>query len=143
MPLQVRKRDQVCNLAVEGEMTIYTAAENKAALFEHLDDCEELELDLSAVNEIDSAGLQILLVLKREAAVAGRQLRLVNHSQAVFEVLDRFNTSRRFTTSALPPVPVISKRSMPVTRLSAICVRSSVTPLPAMRTVSRPRPPTS
>ncbi len=103
MPIQVRKRDQVCTLAVEGEMTIYTAAENKAALFDQLDECKELELDLSVVNEMDSAGLQILLMLKREAAVKGKQLRLVNHSQAVFEVLELLRMQSHFGDPVVIP----------------------------------------
>ena len=103
MTIQVRKQDRVCTLAVEGEMTIYTAAENKADLFDQLDDCEELELDLSAVNEMDSAGLQILLVLKREAAVKGKQLHLVNHSHAVFEVLELLRMQSHFGDPVVIP----------------------------------------
>ena len=84
-------------------MTIYTAAEHKAALLDELDDCQELELDLSAVNEMDGAGLQILLVLKREAAVKDKQLRLINHSQAVFEVLELLKMQSHFGDPVVIP----------------------------------------
>ena len=88
--------DAVCAVRMGGEMTIYTAVEQKNQLLEKLDGCAELEVDLADVGEIDSAGVQILLVLKREAERAGRSLRLVNHSQAVFDVLDLLNLQAHF-----------------------------------------------
>jgi anti-anti-sigma factor len=86
----------VCEVPIEGEFTIYTALERKNALLEKLEGCAELELDLAEVGEIDTAGIQVLLVLKREAERQGRGLRLVNHSQAVFEVLDLLNLQAHF-----------------------------------------------
>ena len=61
-------------LAVEGEMTIYRAAELKPALLDAVRAHEAPALDLSAVTEFDSAGLQLLLVARQEAARLGRQL---------------------------------------------------------------------
>ena len=94
MTVRVHEQAETCHLAIEGEMTIYQAVDHKAALLKPLQDCKEMELDLSAVTELDSAGLQLLLMLKREAE--GKQLRLVNHSQAVFEVLELLNMEQHF-----------------------------------------------
>ena len=50
-----------------------------------------LEIDLSGVIELDSAGLQVLMLAKQTAAAEQRELRLVQHSPAVvdvFELLD-------------------------------------------------------
>lgn len=88
MSVQLEKKDRLGMLSIDGEMTIYTAAEQKVQLLDHLSECEELELNLSGIGEMDSAGLQILLLLKREAEASGHQLRLVNHSRAVYEVLE-------------------------------------------------------
>lgn len=75
----------------ETEMTIYHAAALKGVLLAEVEACKELEVDLSNVVEIDSAGLQLLIMAKREAQIRGHQLRLVNHSPAVVEVLDLCN----------------------------------------------------
>lgn len=96
MPVHVENKDHTCTFRIEGDMTIYTAAEHKAALLDRAGDCGQVELDLSAVGEMDSAGLQILLMLKHEADAAGKELRLLNHSQAVFEVLELLNMQAHF-----------------------------------------------
>jgi anti-sigma B factor antagonist len=75
-------------LAIEGEMTIYTADDLKHKLLGALAECNELELDLSGVTEIDSAGQQLLVLAKLEAMINDKTLRLVHHSPAVVEVID-------------------------------------------------------
>ncbi len=73
-------------LCIEGELTIYRAAELKQALLEALQQCEELDIDLSAVSEIDTAGIQLLIAAKKAAQAAGKALRLNALSDAVIEV---------------------------------------------------------
>ena len=74
-------------LVINGDATIYAAS----ALFEQVQAALQangpIELDLAEVTEIDSAGVQMLLLLKREAELAGRPLRLLGLSPAVREVL--------------------------------------------------------
>lgn len=84
------------SLRIEGELTIYRAAELKQTLLAAVAEHAELEVDLSQVSEFDSAGLQLLLLAKREAGAAGRTLRLVDHSPAVVEVLDLFDLVAHF-----------------------------------------------
>ena len=78
-------------LALEDDLTIYHAAELKARLLEALHSCDELELDLLQVGEIDSAGLQLLILLKREAQRAGKRVAIVAHSQAVCATIEFCN----------------------------------------------------
>lgn len=85
-----------CQLRVEGDMTIYTAAELKNELISCIGKAQCWELDLSQVNEMDSAGLQLLILLKREAAKRGAQLALTAHSHAVTEVIDTFSMASYF-----------------------------------------------
>jgi anti-sigma B factor antagonist len=76
-------------LRVSGEMTVYSASELKPVLLQGLQiEREALELDLSLVQEFDTAGLQLLLVLKRQAAIAARKVRIVGCSHAVRAALD-------------------------------------------------------
>ena len=70
-------------LAVEGEMTIYRAAEPHPALLDAVRTRDAPALDLSAVTEFDSAGVQLLLVARREAARLGKRLVLQDASPAV------------------------------------------------------------
>ena len=84
------------SLRIDGELTIYRAAELKQTLLAAVAEHAELEVDLSQVSEFDSAGLQLLLLAKREAGAAGRTLRLVDHSPAVVEVLDLFDLVAHF-----------------------------------------------
>ncbi|MCX9154740.1 STAS domain-containing protein [Niveibacterium sp. 24ML] len=73
---------------LEGEFTIYQAAESKPPLMAAIADSEELEINLAGVTEIDSAGLQLLLLAKREALRTGKSVRLVAHSEATLAVID-------------------------------------------------------
>lgn len=75
-------------LDIDGDLTIFTVAEQKTRLLNFLASGEQLEIDLAKVSEIDTAGLQLLILLKREAARVGKKLSFVMHSQAVLEVLE-------------------------------------------------------
>lgn len=79
---------QAVQFAIEGEMTIFRAAELKAALLPQIEQAQEIEIDLSRVSEIDSAGLQLMIAAKLEAILRGKQLRFTGHSKAVMEMLD-------------------------------------------------------
>lgn len=83
-------------MAISEDMTIYTALEQKNKLLEALAGCEELNLDLSQVSEMDTAGFQILLLTKREATKAQKTVRLTAHSHAVTELLDLYNMASYF-----------------------------------------------
>jgi anti-sigma B factor antagonist len=74
-------------MKVDKDMTIYTAAELKPALLAEATGSREPLIDCSGVGEIDCAGLQLLLLARREAIAAGRSLRLVGDSPAVAELL--------------------------------------------------------
>ena len=91
-------------LRIEGELTIYRAAELcdvlKAALAavpEH----GTLGLDLRAVSELDSAGAQLLLAAQKSALATGRTLRVTASSAAVDEVLAILRLERQFADA--PP----------------------------------------
>jgi anti-sigma B factor antagonist len=70
-------------MRVEGEMTIYRAAELKPVLLDAMRTQAAPALDLSAVTEFDSAGLQLLLVAREEAARLGKRLAVSAASSSV------------------------------------------------------------
>lgn len=83
-------------LRIEGEMTIYRAAELKQALMESLQQGGTLELDLSDVTEIDSAGLQLLMLAKTTAHANGGELKFASRSPAVLELIELLNLAAWF-----------------------------------------------
>ncbi len=90
-------------LVLEGALTIYRAQELKEQLLGALHDNPELQLDLSQVTEMDSSGLQLLYLAKREATRANQALRIVAHSDAVREVIDLCNLNAWFGDPTLIP----------------------------------------
>lgn len=83
-------------LSLSDDLTIYHALEQKQVLLDALATSQELELDLSQVGEMDTAGLQLLVLLKKEAQRAGKQVRIVAHSQAVSALIDFCNMAAEF-----------------------------------------------
>ncbi|MFZ2269256.1 MAG: STAS domain-containing protein [Azonexus sp.] len=83
-------------LAITEDLTIYHALEQKQLLLDALAGTSELELNLSRVDAMDTAGLQLLILLKKEAQHAGKQVRIVAHSQAVSSVIEFCNMAAEF-----------------------------------------------
>jgi anti-anti-sigma factor len=92
-------------LAIEGELTIYRAAELRQALLAALGDGAggDLEIDLAAVTEFDSAGVQLLMAARKSAAARGRALRLVHHSPAVLDAFAVLDLAGHFGDPLTPP----------------------------------------
>ncbi|WP_028866132.1 STAS domain-containing protein [Psychromonas aquimarina] len=88
---------------INDEMTIYTVLEHKNCLLTHLQAGQTLNIDLSAVSEIDSAGIQLLIFLKKTADKLGSDFNLLHHSQSVFEVIELFNLTDFFADPIVLP----------------------------------------
>ncbi|GAA3213035.1 lipid asymmetry maintenance protein MlaB [Dactylosporangium siamense] len=73
-------------LIIDGELTVAVAAEQQARLRAFLERGTAADVDLSGVTELDTAGLQLLLVARREAAQRGITLTFHNPSRAVHDV---------------------------------------------------------
>jgi anti-sigma B factor antagonist len=89
-------------LRLAGELTIYSASTARTSLAVHLDaQPGPPTLDLADLEEIDTAGIQVLLWFKREARARGKVLPFVNHSPAVIEAFDLLRITDRFDDSVL------------------------------------------
>ncbi|MFN3884358.1 MAG: lipid asymmetry maintenance protein MlaB [Rhodocyclaceae bacterium] len=84
------------HMILDGPMTIYNAGEIKARLLTALKASSILELDLSHVGEMDTAGFQLLIMAKLESQREGKTLRIVAHSPAVRDVIDFYNMDAFF-----------------------------------------------
>ncbi|MDH4215592.1 MAG: STAS domain-containing protein [Gallionella sp.] len=96
MAITVKKRKGVAILHIGCEMTISNAAALKNELMKHIAKPCEREIDLTEVSEMDTAGIQLLLLAKREAIRQNKPLRLTNHSNAVLGVIDTYNLAAYF-----------------------------------------------
>jgi len=96
MEINLEKEAELSRMEIVGEMSIYDAAELKHCVLDALDKCQTLEINLSQVSEIDTAGFQVLLLAKRESQLDNKVLRLINHSDAVLEVLDLYQMTDLF-----------------------------------------------
>lgn len=81
-------------LRVDGEMTIYRAAEVAQTLFASVRaHAGDVHLDLSDVTEFDTAGLQLVLMARRLVEANGHCLEVVQPSECVAEVLKLCNVA--------------------------------------------------
>jgi anti-anti-sigma factor len=96
MAIKAKVKKGTTHLTIEDEMTIYTALEQKNDLSQYLKPDGDLQINLANVTEIDGAGLQILLFIKQEAARLNFKFSLIQHSQAVVEVLELLDLGSHF-----------------------------------------------
>lgn len=79
MSIDIRYDTETDSVAISGELTIYHIEEVRAEIIAHA----KASLDLSDVEDIDGAGLQVLLAYCRD-----RQQSLKRVSEAVRDTLD-------------------------------------------------------
>lgn len=97
---KTKKKTEDCTMCIAGELTIFRAAELMPQL---LASPPPQELDLSGVTEIDTAGLQLLMLAKKRAQLEQRPLHLVAHSAAVTDVFELLNVAAYFGDPLVVP----------------------------------------
>lgn len=85
-------------LSIRGEFTIFTAGELKQQLLDwiHNTPGPEIDIDLSEVCAIDTAGLQLMLMAKREASATGKRVLFARHSDEVLELINLCDLAGEF-----------------------------------------------
>lgn len=86
MTISIEQRAE--QIFIKGELNIYTAHEGRDRLVPLLANASAVHLDLAGVIEMDTAGLQLLLMTQRMATSLGKPFRVVNLSAAVRDVVD-------------------------------------------------------
>jgi anti-sigma B factor antagonist len=90
------KKDSPTLIFIQDEMTIYNVLEHKDKLYPYLKNEHGLQVDLSNVSEIDSAGMQLLIFLKYQSDIEKKEITFIEHSESVMEVINIFNFSSFF-----------------------------------------------
>ena len=84
----MKKKSAATRIDIVGDLNIFNAAELRQRLLDAIVADKEVEVDLSRVSEIDSAGIQLMVAAKREAGSRNKVLRFTGHSAAVFDILE-------------------------------------------------------
>jgi anti-anti-sigma factor len=87
-------------IIISGNLSVATVAEAKLALLPLLAGESELAVDLSAVEKMDCAGLQLLLLLKQ---AMNSRVQFINHSTPVRNLLRLSHTEHYFGDPLLIP----------------------------------------
>ena len=91
------------HVEIKGEMSVFTALAVRQQLLDAFEQPGDVEVDLGAVSEVDSAGIQLLIAAKREAALHARALRFTGHSRAVFDLLELYDVAGQLGDPVLIP----------------------------------------
>ncbi len=91
------KSTGLCKLAIEQDMTIYTIQALKEGFSAEIESYERFELNLAAVEEVDSAGIQLLLALQKELKRNKKELKLTAASTPVTKLIDDFGLTENFS----------------------------------------------
>jgi anti-sigma B factor antagonist len=91
MELTISTASNTTLIKPNGELNIYSAASAKEQLLPFFSHAENIEIDLSQVTELDSAGVQLLVLAKRDINAAGREFRLSHHSHVVLDMFELYN----------------------------------------------------
>lgn len=84
------------NNMIEGDLTIYHAARMKENFLAKISENGNIEIDLSQVTEIDTAGFQLMIMTQRECKKTGKSLRFINPSEAVRDLLKTYRANAMF-----------------------------------------------
>jgi anti-sigma B factor antagonist len=83
--------DGVAYLAIDGDLTIFTAAACEVCISHALRDHASVSIDLSSVTNVDVAGIRLLIVVKWEAARLQRTLHFGARPPAAKEMMALFD----------------------------------------------------
>lgn len=75
------------HVALSGEVTVFNANAVRDQLLGALKETGDLDVDLSEVTEIDTAGVQLILAARREAKARSKAVRFSGCSPVVLDVM--------------------------------------------------------
>lgn len=91
-----KKKTGLCEVELDGELTIYEAAALKKELFKKMEKCKGVSINLSNVAELDTSCFQILMAAKSECDKNKVEFTMNSHSPAVLEVMELYNMGSYF-----------------------------------------------
>lgn len=85
-------------IELEGDLTIYTVSAAKTALFADYENyVDPIALDASKITEIDTAGVQLLVFVKKILTDENKRVHIKSSNDTVSDILSNFAISSQFT----------------------------------------------
>ena len=97
MPTRMSNKRKEVKISLNGEMTIYTCNEMKIKLMEAVSKDCNVTINVSNVTEMDTAGLQLLILVKNELMQNDFQLMIIGKNESVTGVMNICNMSEYFS----------------------------------------------
>lgn len=96
MTINISNSSEGQKIVIDDELTIFKVAEYQQTLLEYPDFKKSVSLDLSAVEEVDTAGLQLLLSLLKHLDDLDCEIAEVSTNAVVDQGLELFNLHNFF-----------------------------------------------
>lgn len=96
MEITTHQRDAVTIVELRGEVTIYDAPSLRSRLLDILSSADAIEVDTSAVTEIDSSAFQLLYAAERHATQLGKPMQIGARSEAVAALFALYRADEHF-----------------------------------------------
>ena len=84
-------KKHLISLKVTGKLDIYSVKEFKDKIKEFINKNNDLELDCTGIEKLDSAGFQMILFVNREVSNLGRKLMIKNPADDVKRLFNLYN----------------------------------------------------
>jgi anti-sigma B factor antagonist len=84
-----KNKDKV-SIALEGDLNIYSVKELKGQLTGYLENIKNIELDLSAIDIVDTAGFQLLALMKKEVKSKDKVFSIINPSNEIVRIFNLY-----------------------------------------------------
>lgn len=94
--VDVEIKDGVSRIRLNGELTIYSAVELRDQLLGSIGAARGVELDLSEVSELDSAGVQVLCAFRSLLLASERDLHVVGMNDGIRRIFNLMGLESRF-----------------------------------------------
>ncbi len=104
----VTENGKSLNITISGKLTIETAAELQTTFLKSIDNIKDIKLDISTVQEIDIAGMQVICSACRTYLDAKRQFNFTGcMAQAVKSAISAVGLQRQITCKHNADLPCL------------------------------------
>lgn len=87
MKVTIQIKNDIVYITIQGSIDSNTAGELQSRILEELASCNQVIMDLTAVDFLSSAGLRVLLMLYRQLGGNGGKVLLVNVSEEICDIM--------------------------------------------------------
>ena len=95
----VQKQNKTTEITISGELTIYEARAFYEQHIKSITSQQQMNINLVKLTEIDTAGIQVLIMLMKFATEQGAQIQMIHLSSAIKQYSKMFNLHHYFPSN--------------------------------------------